>query len=79
MTWAKEDFENWKAHSKGFFQFLRDRREDLKEQWANGAPLTEVEQALAATYGDILILNWEEDVAAFYNIEVTNDDDEEAA
>lgn len=77
MTWDKEDFDAWKARSLGFFQFLRDRRQDLMERWADGQPLGEHEQALAVTYGDILGLNWAEDVAAFYGIEVTNDDEQE--
>jgi hypothetical protein len=72
--WTKEQFEAWRASAatKDFLAFLAERREALKEQWAEGTPLTPADQMVAAVYGDIITLAYE-DVENFYQAEEKHD------
>ncbi|MGB1214601.1 MAG: hypothetical protein ACPG4X_14650 [Pikeienuella sp.] len=67
---TEDQFKAWKASpaTKPFLAFLNEVREDLKERWASGEPLTKDEHAVAMVYGDVVKLEWA-DVAAFYGKE----------
>lgn len=83
--WTKEQFQAWKARpeTQAFLMFLNEVREELKEKWAKGVPLSDKEHAIAMAYGDILDLKWSSDdptdptVAAFYEIEDEENDEPE--
>lgn len=74
--WSEDQFKAWRARpeTKEFFAFLKDRREALKEMWAEGHEMSAQDQALVVVYGDITKLDYDEDIAPFYQEE--NDDAE---
>lgn len=78
MAWTQEEFTNWKASplTQKFLAFLSDKREDLKETWAEGTPMSKDEEAIAFVYGDILSLEYEH-VEEFYLTEEKETEDDE--
>lgn len=76
--WTKEQFDAWKHDTRTveFLRFLREVRVRLTAQWADGEEMTAHQQSIAQTYGDIISLDWEDDVAPFYEEEETKDDEE---
>ena len=52
-----------------FLNFLRERREAIKEGWGIGAPLDDTAQSIAIVYGDIMDLDYERDVRPHYEEE----------
>ena len=74
--WTQEQFQAWKTRkeTKDFLSFLKERREVLKESWAEGdTPLSPHDQAAAQIFGDIINFDYERDVAPLYEDE---EDDE---
>jgi hypothetical protein len=76
-AWTKEEFNNWKAHplTKQFFGHLEARRAELMERWADGSPMEPADQFAAATFGDIMDLNYEDDVEPFYELDEESTDE----
>jgi len=76
-AWTKEEFDNWKAHplTKQFFAHLKARRAELMEAWGEGNQMEPADQFAAATYGDIMNLNYEDDVEPFYELTEESTDD----
>jgi len=79
MAWTQEEFSNWKQSplTQQFFAHLKERREALMEEWASGAAMEPADQFAAATYGDIIDLNYEEDVEPFYAIDEAEENEED--
>ena len=78
--WTQEQFDEWHSHplTKQFFAFLNERREDLKEKWAEGLnEMSEEEHSIAKVYGDILGLDYEQDIATYYEAEEKEDENDE--
>ncbi len=75
--WTKEQFQAW-AHSPEtteFKAFLRERRDVLKERWADGQEMTAHERAMAQVFGDLLNLTYEQDVEPYYEKETKESDE----
>lgn len=64
----REAFGAWKGRPETaeFLEFIAEVREDLKERWASGELLDDKDHAIAIVYGDILALDYDRDVKAFY-------------
>jgi|TARA_R100000656_G_scaffold19339_1_gene17626 2-phospho-L-lactate guanylyltransferase (CobY/MobA/RfbA family) len=77
MAWSQEEFTNWKASplTQKFFAFLGDKREDLKETWAQGIDMSKEDEAVAFVYGDILDLKYGH-ISEFYETEEEESEDE---
>lgn len=71
---TEEQFQAWKASpaTGPFLRHLEQVREQLKERWAQGEDLSPTDHAIAMVYGDVIDLDYERDIAPFYE-----DDDEE--
>lgn len=76
MAWTKEAFDDWKARSGDFFQFLKDNRSNWMELWASsdGSGMDPRLQVAAEIYGELIDLNYEEKIEPFYE---KDDEDEE--
>lgn len=75
--WTEEQFKAWRQRreTKQFLAFLKERRETLKEAWADGeAEMNPNDHAMAMVFGDIINLNYEGDVAPYYEDEETDEE-----
>ena len=74
----REEFQRWAENplTVAYRQFLKDRVQMLAMAWAQGAPLSEKDQAQAETLGDLAHLS-PDDVRGFYGLEEWNDDEHE--
>lgn len=63
-------FQEWKQAraNQAFFQFLKDQRAALAEQWASGVEMDPRQQCKALLMGELSTLEWD-DVRRFYGIE----------
>ncbi len=82
--WTREEFQAWKRDPKtaGFLRHLTEVREILKENWAQAdSPASEPDRAMAITYGDIVGLEYERDIAPFYIVpgllKATNEEEDD--
>lgn len=66
----RKAFQEWRQArvNRAFFQFLKDQRAALAEQWASGVEMAPVQQCKALLMGELSDLEWE-DVGRFYGIE----------
>ncbi len=66
--WTKEQFLAWKdsPQTKGFLAFLRERRDELAADWADGKTMTAHEQSMAQAFGDIAGFEYDRDIAPHY-------------
>ncbi|KKN77972.1 hypothetical protein LCGC14_0355370 [marine sediment metagenome] len=71
----EEQFKAWRSRSRAYERFLRDWRDNLKEQWAEGVDVGAYEQKMAQALGDLADLTWE-DVTRLYE-EPEKETDEE--
>ena len=46
--------------------FLSEVREDLRSRWADGEEMTPHQQSMAQTYGDIIEMDYDADIAPIY-------------
>ena len=53
--------------TRDFTNHLKEVREALKERWAEGEKMGDEAQMVAAVYSDIIDLNYDDDVAPFYD------------
>jgi hypothetical protein len=65
----RKTFQEWKANrlNQTFFQYLKDQRAKLAEEWASGQTMDMRHQTKALLLGELESLSFE-DFAAFYGI-----------
>jgi hypothetical protein len=75
--WNQERFDEWRASplTKDFFKFLSEKREDLKEAWAQGEDMSASDLSAAVVFGDIIDLEYAT-IAEFYDIELDEKEEE---
>ena len=75
--WTKEQFQAWKdsPQSKAFLAYLRERRDELAADWADGKAMTAHEQSMAQVFGDIAGFEYDRDIAPSYEKQEKESDD----